>query len=280
MREKPSWRQPDYLLSFFSVHGEHDSSFHTLIHWSEGEDKSMPRTLIKIEALSRVIRRGATEVKVLDDINLEVEEGDFLALMGPSGSGKTTLIKIIAGVDRPTSGRVQVDNVAIHGMSKKALAAWRNRSVGFIFRASNLIPVLTIFENVELPLLLTSASRQQRRERVLTVLSHLGVSDRANHYPHQLSAGQEQKVSIARALATDAPLILADEPTGDLDAHSAEETLTWLVQLPSAFGKTILMATHDAGVAKYAPSIRHLNKGVLLESEARGGRGHEVSAVY
>lgn len=226
----------------------------------------MAKTLVEIEDLSRVFRRDSVEIKALDRINLEIKEGEFLALMGPSGSGKTTLLNIIAGIDRPTSGRIRVNGLDVAQMTESQLAAWRNQHIGFVFQTFNLIPVLTAFENVELPLLLTNLSRQERKEHVLTALKLVGLSDRIDHYPRQLSGGQEQRVAIARAIVTDPALILGDEPTGDLDAHSAEEVLTLLSRLNSDFGKTIIIVTHDTRAANYAQNIHHLDKGVLLES--------------
>ena len=194
---------------------------------------------------------------------------DFLALMGPSGSGKTTLLNLIAGIDRPTSGRVVVGGRDISRLTETALAAWRARHVGFIFQLYNLVPVLNAFENVELPLLLTRLTKKQRREHVHAALAVVGLSDRAFHYPRQLSGGQEQRVAIARAIVTDPTLIVADEPTGDLDARSAEEILELLGRLNAEFEKTIVMVTHDPKAAQHARRILHLEKGLLVPEEPR-----------
>jgi putative ABC transport system ATP-binding protein len=200
---------------------------------------------------------------VLDGINLEVPPGEFLALMGPSGSGKTTLLNLIAGIDRPTSGRVIVSNTDLMPLSEGELAKWRSRNVGFIFQFYNLIPVLNAVENVELPLLLTSLSGKERRERAMTALRIVGLADRHKHYPRQLSGGQEQRVAIARAIVTDPGVLVADEPTGDLDSKSAEEILDLMQTFNREFGKTIVMVTHDPRAAERAHTQRHLDKGVL-----------------
>jgi putative ABC transport system ATP-binding protein len=224
----------------------------------------MTQVLVDVRNLNRVFRRDTVEVTALSNVDLEIPDGDFVALMGPSGSGKTTLLNIIAGIDRPSSGTVRVGDVEVQKMSEDRLAAWRNHHVGFVFQNFNLIPVLTAFENVELPLLLTPLSKQQRRDHVLTALKLVGLSDRIDHYPRQLSGGQEQRVAIARAIVTDPTIILADEPTGNLDARSAEEVLTLLGRLNGELKKTIVMVTHDARAAHYAKTERHLEKGVLL----------------
>lgn len=224
----------------------------------------MTQPLVEIRNLSRIFRRDSVEVVALKDINLDIPEGDFLALMGPSGSGKTTLLNIIAGLDKPTSGVVRVGGIDVQRMNEDELAEWRNHHVGFVFQTFNLIPVLTAFENVELPLLLTGLSGQGRREHVLTALKLVGLADRVDHYPRQLSGGQEQRVAIARAIVTDPTIILADEPTGNLDARSAEEILTLLQQLNEQLHKTIILVTHDPRAAHYAKHERHLEKGVLL----------------
>jgi putative ABC transport system ATP-binding protein len=224
----------------------------------------MTQPLVEVKNVSRVFRRGADVVTALDNTNLDIEAGDFLALMGPSGSGKSTLLNILAGIDKPTSGSVRVGEVQVHTMSEDRLAQWRNQHVGFVFQTFNLIPVLTAFENVEMPLLLTDLSAQERRDHVLTALKLVGLSDRVSHYPKQLSGGQEQRVAIARAIVTDPTIILADEPTGDLDAHSAEDVLTLLSRLNQEFTKTIIMVTHDPRAAHHAKHERHLDKGVLL----------------
>lgn len=227
----------------------------------------MKRPLVEITNVSKVFRHDGVEVRVLEDINLTVEAGEFLALRGPSGSGKTTLLNIIAGLDRPTTGRVRVGDVIVTEMTENQLAHWRNCHIGFVFQTFNLIPVLTAFENVELPLLLTKLSGRERRHHVETALKLVGLSDRMSHYPRQLSGGQEQRVAIARAIVTDPTLILADEPTGNLDAHSAEEVLTLLAQLNAQLAKTIIMVTHDPRAARHATRELHLEKGVLLPPE-------------
>jgi putative ABC transport system ATP-binding protein len=224
---------------------------------------------VVVENGRKVYHRDAQEIVVLDGLSLEVPEGEFVALMGPSGSGKTTLLNLIAGIDRPTSGRVVVAGTEVSSLPEGALAAWRSRNVGFIFQFYNLIPVLTAVENVELPLLLTNLSREQRRERALTALRVVGLADRAKHYPRQLSGGQEQRVAIARAVVTDPALLVADEPTGDLDAKSAEEILNLIQALNEEFGKTIVMVTHDPRASSRAHTERHLEKGVLSRSVAR-----------
>jgi putative ABC transport system ATP-binding protein len=212
-----------------------------------------------------VYRRDQFDVPVLNGITLDVPRGDFLALMGPSGSGKTTLLNLIAGIDRPTSGRVVVDDKEISRFTETALASWRARHVGFIFQLYNLIPVLNAFENVELPLLLTKLNKKERRQHVETALQIVGLGDRMFHYPRQLSGGQEQRVSIARAIVTDPTLLVADEPTGDLDAVNAQETLDLLQRLNKEFQKTIVMVTHDPKAAQHAQHTLHLEKGLLAE---------------
>jgi putative ABC transport system ATP-binding protein len=219
--------------------------------------------IVKVNNLSKSYRRDSIKIPVLDNINLEVEAGDFLALMGPSGSGKTTLLNLIGGIDKPSAGDVYVGDVPIHRLSDAALATWRARHVGFVFQFYNLMPVLTAFENVELPLLLTKLSKKERRKHVELALSIVGLQDRIHHYPKQLSGGQEQRVAIARALVTDPTLILADEPTGDLDKISAEEVMSLLSQLNTQHGKTIIMVTHDPRAAEKARTHRHLDKGDL-----------------
>jgi putative ABC transport system ATP-binding protein len=219
---------------------------------------------VEIRNVRKVFKREATEVVALNSTSLDLESGGFLCLMGPSGSGKSTLLNLIAGIDRPTSGEVNVDGKNISAMSESQLATWRNHTIGFIFQSFNLIPVLTAFENVELPLLLTKLSKAQRRAHVETALSLVGLSERSSHYPRQLSGGQEQRVAIARAIVTDPALILADEPTGDLDAQSADEVLAILEDLNRNSKKTIVMVTHDPRAAHHAKVIRHLDKGILL----------------
>jgi putative ABC transport system ATP-binding protein len=222
------------------------------------------RAIVEIENLCKSYRRGDQVIPVLEDISLSVPQGQFLALMGPSGSGKTTLLNIVAGLDRADSGRLRVAGTDINGLGEVDLAAWRARHVGFIFQFYNLIPVLSAVENVELPLLLTPLSRQQRREHVALALNLVGLHERQTHTPSQLSGGQQQRVAIARALVTDPTLIAADEPTGDLDKVSAEEIMELLARLNQEFGKTIMMVTHDPRAAARAGRVLHLDKGTLL----------------
>ena len=228
--------------------------------------------LITIDHVTKVYRRGVEEIVVLKDLDLRVPEGEYLALMGPSGSGKTTLLNLIAGIDTPTDGSIRVGGQEISRLSQTDLARWRAQTVGFIFQLYNLIPVLTAFENVELPLLLTHLSKKERREHVRTALSIVGLADRMDHYPRQLSGGQEQRVAIARAIVSDPKLIVADEPTGDLDAKSGEEILTLMNRLNKEFGKTIVMVTHDPKAAAHAHRMVHLEKGVLVEQARAAGR--------
>ena len=223
----------------------------------------MSQPQIVIDHVSKVYHRDAIEIPVLEDINLTVEAGEFLALMGPSGSGKTTLLNLMAGIDRPTSGRIFVADREVSAMGETELARWRADHVGFIFQLYNLIPVLTAFENVELPLLLTRLSRKERQDHVKTALRIVGLEDRMDHYPRQLSGGQEQRVAIARAIVADPAILVADEPTGDLDAKSAEEILGLLRRLSEEFRKTIVMVTHDPRAAAVARKMVHLDKGVL-----------------
>ena len=220
-------------------------------------------SIVEIEALSKSYFRDSLEIPVLRNLNFSLPEGEFVALMGPSGSGKTTLLNLIAGIDRPTKGKVKVAGTDLAQLSEGELAKWRARHIGFIFQFYNLIPVLTAYENVELPLLLTSLSKSERKEHVETALGIVGLSDRMHHYPRQLSGGQEQRVAIARAIATDPTLILADEPTGDLDKKSAEEILELLSRLNSEFKKTIVVVTHDPRAAEKAHTKKHLDKGEL-----------------
>ncbi len=224
----------------------------------------MPEPVVRIKNLNKVFHRDTIPVTALEDINLVVADGEFLCLMGPSGSGKTTLLNIIAGIDQPSSGEVRVLGENVTALSEDRLAAWRNVHVGFVFQTFNLIPVLTAFENVELPLLLTKLSAQERKDHVLTALKLVGLEERVSHYPRQLSGGQEQRVAVARAIVTDPTLVVADEPTGDLDAHSAEEVLDILSRLNRDFKKTIIMVTHDPRAARHATVTRHLEKGQLL----------------
>lgn len=224
-------------------------------------------TAISVENVSKSYMRDKLEVPVLNNVSLNIAEGEFIALMGPSGSGKTTLLNIIAGIDRPTKGQVLVQGTNIATLSESALAKWRSRHVGFIFQFYNLIPVLTAFENVELPLMLTPLSKEQRKAQVERALTMVGLGERMFHYPKQLSGGQEQRVAIARAIATDPDIFVADEPTGDLDKHSAEEIMTLLERLNREMGKTIVMVTHDPAAAARARVVRHLEKGDLMAEE-------------
>jgi putative ABC transport system ATP-binding protein len=219
--------------------------------------------IVTIRKLSKIYRQGEIDVTALDNISLDIAKAEFLALMGPSGSGKSTLLHIIAGVDRPTSGECRVQDVDVTRLNESQLADWRNQNVGFIFQTFNLIPVLTAAENVELPLLLTQLNRSQRRKQVATALELVGLSDRAKHLPRQLSGGQEQRVAIARALVTDPKLIVADEPTGNLDSHSAHDVLGVLQLLRKDAGKTIIMVTHDPKAAAFGTRQIHLEKGEL-----------------
>jgi putative ABC transport system ATP-binding protein len=224
-----------------------------------------PAIAVDVRQVRKIYVRDSQQIVVLDGIDLRVPEGEFLALMGPSGSGKTTLLNLIAGIDRPTSGEVVVGGTTLGGLAEGALAKWRSRHVGFIFQFYNLIPVLTAAENVELPLLLTRLSRKERRNRALLALKVVGLEDRAGHYPRQLSGGQEQRVAIARAIVTDPTILVADEPTGDLDAKSAEDILALLETLNREFAKTIVMVTHDPRAAHRAHTKKHLDKGLLTE---------------
>jgi putative ABC transport system ATP-binding protein len=220
--------------------------------------------VVVVRNVSKVFRRDAFEVKALDDASIEIASGEFLALMGPSGSGKTTLLNMIAAIDRPTKGELLVLGQNVFTFSDSQSARWRNEHIGYVFQTFNLIPVLTAFENVELPLLLTKLNAQQRRDHVMTALKLVGLEERIDHLPKQLSGGQEQRVAIARAIVSDPTLLLADEPTGDLDSHSATEVLEILKRLNEDFHKTIIMVTHDPHAASYAHLTRHLDKGILL----------------
>lgn len=226
----------------------------------------MSEKFIEIKNVQKSYWRDTLEIPVLSDISLDIIKGDFLALMGPSGSGKTTLLNLIAGIDRPSSGQILVEGTNIASLSESMLAKWRSDNVGFVFQFYNLMPVLTAFDNVELPLLLTKLSKKERKHQVETALSVVGLADRMHHYPNQLSGGQEQRVAIARAIATDPSFILADEPTGDLDKVSAEEIMNLLSQLNEQFGKTIIMVTHDPRAAEQAKTQIHLDKGILNHS--------------
>ena len=225
--------------------------------------------VVQARGVTKIFKRDAFEVRALDDVSIDIAKGEFLALMGPSGSGKTTLLNMIAAIDRPTSGELLVEGQDIFRFNDGQIARWRNEHIGYVFQTFNLIPVLTAFENVELPLLLTKLTSQQRRDHVMTALKLVGLEDRADHLPKQLSGGQEQRVAIARAIVSDPTLLLADEPTGDLDSHSATEILEILKRLNEGFHKTIVMVTHDPHAAKKATRLVHLEKGVLATSPGR-----------
>ncbi len=224
-------------------------------------------SLIKVRELDKTYKRGGEDVHVLQGLNLDVSKGEFVAFMGPSGSGKTTLLNLLGGLDLPTRGTINVSNDEVSRMSGAKLTQWRARHVGFVFQMYNLIPVLTAFQNVELPLLLTRLSSSQRKKHVETALTLVGLENRMHHYPRQISGGQEQRVGIARAIVADPTFLLCDEPTGDLDRKSADEILTLLEQLNREHGKTILMVTHDPLAAERAHSLLHMDKGVLVEAE-------------
>ncbi len=224
--------------------------------------------LIRIHSLNKSYTRGGQIIPVLEGVDLEVRAGEFIALMGPSGSGKSTLLNLIAGIDKPTSGNIEIGGVNIASLSEGELADWRAANVGFIFQFYNLMPVLTAFENVELPLLLTKLSRAQRKEHVEAALNMVKLTDRMDHYPNELSGGQQQRVAIARALVTDPTLIVADEPTGDLDRVTAGEVLDLMEELHSELGKTIIMVTHDPKAASRAKRLIHLEKGELVPDDA------------
>ena len=226
--------------------------------------------LIECRQLTRTYLRGAEEITPLRNLDLDIEAGGFVALMGPSGSGKTTLLNLLAGIDRPTSGTLSIGGDPVHTLSRAALARWRSTNVGYIFQLYNLIPVLTAYENVELPLLLHTLSRRQRHERVSEALESVGISDRHAHYPRQLSGGQEQRVAIARAIVAEPTILLADEPTGDLDRESATAVMDLLARLNAEQGRTIIMVTHDPRTTEWADTVLHLDKGQLIE-QAIGG---------
>lgn len=221
--------------------------------------------MVEVKNVSKSYQRGSQMIPVLEDISLMIAEGEFIALMGPSGSGKSTLLNLIAGIDTPDEGSLVVNDTDITALPEQALAQWRAENVGFIFQFYNLMPVLTAFENVELPLLLTHLSRQERREHAELVLAIVGLQDRMDHYPSQLSGGQQQRVAIARAVVTDPTIIVADEPTGDLDRDAARDVLNLLQQLNREMHKTVIMVTHDQLAAERAHVIRHLDKGVLQD---------------
>ena len=231
----------------------------------------MGAPLVEIRHVVKAYRRGGQAVPVLTDISLDIQPGDFTALMGPSGSGKSTLLNLIAGIDKPDSGELRVGGLDITRLDEAALADWRAANVGFIFQFYNLMPVLTAYENVELPLMLTSLTRSERRERVELTLEAVGLSDRVKHYPNELSGGQQQRVAIARAIVSDPTLIVADEPTGDLDRSSAAEILGMMQRLNGELGKTIIMVTHDANAAHAARAVITLEKGELIQDALRAG---------
>lgn len=220
-------------------------------------------SLVEVQNVTKIYKRDTLEIPVLQNISLSVPEGEFLALMGPSGSGKTTLLNLISGIDQPTSGSIVVAGTDIAKLNESALAKWRSHHIGFVFQFYNLLPVMTAYENVELPLLLTHLSKKEKKERVEMVLKVVGLEDRMDHYPKQLSGGQQQRVAIARAIVTDPTVIIGDEPTGDLDRKSAEEILILLERLNSEFKKTIVMVTHDPHAAERAHKVQHLDKGEL-----------------
>jgi len=229
-------------------------------------------SLISVRNLDKTYKRGSETINVLQGLNLDVDAGDFVAFMGPSGSGKTTILNLLGGLDVPTHGSVRVAGDEITSMSSSKLTTWRARHVGFVFQMFNLIPVLTAFQNVELPLLLTRLSKAERRAHVEAALTLVGLADRMKHYPRQLSGGQEQRVAIARAIATDPTFLLCDEPTGDLDRKSADEVLELVQRLTEDHKKTVLLVTHDPLAAERAHSILHLDKGVLAEAQTSGSR--------
>lgn len=233
--------------------------------------------ILRINNISKTFSRGGESIEVLKDLNLEVQPCEYLGIMGPSGSGKTTLLNMIAGLDRPSHGEVWIGNQLISNMSEAALAQWRTRNIGFIFQFYHLLPVLTAYENVELPLLLLPLSASERRRQVLTALDLVGLSHRLSHRPGQLSGGQQQRVGIARAIVTDPTLIVADEPTGDLDARSAEEILNLMDELRSSLHKTILLVTHDPRAAQRCQRVVHLEKGQLVD--APDGQAHAVETA-
>src|SRR6266702_3095035 len=233
---------------------------------------------VQLTHVTRTYKRDEFEVRALDDVTLDIPRKSFVAIMGPSGSGKTTLLKLVTGIDHATSGRVAVGGEEISTMNEREIAAWRARHIGLVFQFYNLIPVLTAFENVELPLLLTHLSKSERKTHVESALKAVGLADRMVHYPLQLSGGQEQRVAIARAIVTDPTILVADEPTGDLDAKNAEETLNLLQRLNEEFEKTIVMVTHDPKAAQHARRMLHLEKGLLVEMVSGGAGMETVSA--
>lgn len=228
-------------------------------------------SIVRLQNLGKEYQRGSETIHVLNRLDLDINQGEFVAFMGPSGSGKTTLLNLIGGLDLPTSGDVIVGGQVISRMSGKKLASWRARHIGFVFQLFNLIPVLTAFQNVELPLLLTRLSKKQRQEQVEVAMALVDLSERLNHYPRQLSGGQEQRVAIARAIVTDPTLLLCDEPTGDLDRESGNEILDIVKKLSTEQNKTVLMVTHDPEAANRAKTVLHLDKGILMETGENGG---------
>jgi putative ABC transport system ATP-binding protein len=237
------------------------------------------RYVVEIENVSRTYRRDEFEIHALDHVTIKIPTAHFVAIMGPSGSGKTTLLNLIAGIDHPTSGRVTVGSEEITRMKERDLAAWRARHIGLVFQFYNLIPVLTAFENVELPLLLTHLNKAQRREHVDAALRVVGLADRMDHYPRQLSGGQEQRVAIARAIVTDPTIVVADEPTGDLDAASAEDILALLRELNRRFNKTIVMVTHDTRAERHVDEVYRLDKGLLMGVEANRAAAAQTTSA-
>ncbi len=234
------------------------------------DGRSDTPSLIRVRGLNKTYKRGGEPIQVLQGLNLNVDQADFVAFMGPSGSGKTTLLNLLGGLDVPSAGSITVAGDEVTSMSASKLTQWRARHVGFIFQMYNLIPVLTAFQNVELPLLLTKLSKAERRKHVETALSVVGLADRMNHFPRQLSGGQEQRVTIARAIVSDPTFLLCDEPTGDLDRKSADEVMALIEELVGKYRKTVLMVTHDPVVAARAHTTLHLEKGVLVEGERKG----------
>src|SRR6516164_518684 len=239
----------------------------------------MAEPLVRIDHVEKVYRRDQIEIPVLMGINLDIPEGEYVALMGPSGSGKTTLLNLIAGIDSPTRGRIVIGGRDIATLGQTELARWRSDTIGFIFQLYNLLPVLTAFENVELPLLLTHLKKAERRKHVETALSIVGLADRMDHYPRQLSGGQEQRVAIARAIVTDPTIVVADEPTGDLDAKSAEEILNLLTELNHRFHKTIVMVTHDPRSERFVDTVYRLDKGVFVGAAPGGAASKPAAAL-
>src|SRR5215469_3173347 len=237
------------------------------------------RYAVQLEHVTRIYKRDEFEIRALDDVTVKVPEGHFVGIMGPSGSGKTTMLNLIAGIDHPTRGRVAVGGEEITGMKEGQLAGWRARHIGLVFQFYNLIPVLTAFENVELPLLLTPLKKAERRSHVEAALKAVGLADRMDHYPRQLSGGQEQRVAIARAIVTDPTIVVADEPTGDLDAKSAEEILNLLTELNRRFHKTIVMVTHDPRSERFVDTVYRLDKGVFVGAAPGGAASKPAAAL-